>query len=102
MIYRLLFFHAANVFSQAGNVGGATFVSQSKGQSMAMPLQAQPQLLNSQAPIRINQPQIVNQQGQIISGQNLLNNQLLAMAAAGLAAPQVSIDTQLTVISLSL
>ena len=58
---------------------------QSKGQSIAMPIQGQPQLVNSQAPIRLTQPQLVTNTGQIISSPTMLTNPALLQAmAAGL------------------
>ncbi|KAK7501873.1 hypothetical protein BaRGS_00006959, partial [Batillaria attramentaria] len=73
----------ANVFSQAGNVA-PTFVTQSKGQSLTMPIQAQPQLINSQAPIRLSQPQLVTNTGQIISSPTMLTNPAILQAMANL------------------
>ena len=50
-----------------------------------MPIPGQPQLLNSQAPIRLTQPQLVTNTGQIISSQTMLTNPALLQAmAAGL------------------
>ncbi|XP_055958578.1 polyhomeotic-like protein 2 isoform X4 [Patella vulgata] len=63
---------------------GQAYVGQSKGQTVTVAHPGQQQLLNSQAPLRLNtQPQLVNA-GQIITSQPMLTNQAVLQAMANL------------------
>ncbi|XP_029651499.1 polyhomeotic-like protein 2 isoform X2 [Octopus sinensis] len=68
-----------------GPSGNPAFVSQSKNQSACHTVVSQPQLINSQSPLRMNsQSQLVTSGGQIFASQPMLTNPAMLQAMASL------------------
>ncbi|XP_046326141.1 polyhomeotic-like protein 1 isoform X3 [Haliotis cracherodii] len=74
------------VFSGQGtnNPNFVAQVASSKGQAVSLSHPGQPQLITSQAPLRLSQPQLVTNTGQIITSQPMLTNQAVLQAMASL------------------